>query len=225
MKKLSVLSLLCIALLFSCKKKSSDNDTSPSPGSGSIVLTGAQSPMGNVGTAVTTSTGTIAGVSSFTASVTALTGGVSTYTGSAIITNTTIKNLLSNVPEITISGDTVSTTTMKFKSTVEGIECCSGPGKGILVKYSSNVANKYPITSTSKYRTVAVKDTTDSYYWGGMYIKYMRVDEDPTYLASYTGITKLAYYANHHWGLVTFEITFSDLTVATFPVYNSTSNP
>jgi hypothetical protein len=225
MKKLLtlIIGITMVVLCFSCKKDKKETTPPPSTGT-SVNITGTQSPMGSVGASLNSSTTAIAGVSSFTASVTALDSGVSTYTGSAIVTNTAILNLLSNIPEITINGNTVSTNSMKFRSTVAGIESCSGPGKGIWVKYSSVVGDTYPIGTTGHVRTVVSNTGADDYYWNGMYIKVLKVDENTDYLKT-VGVTKVTYIANHHWGLVAVVFTFDDATTATFPIYNSTNNP
>ncbi|MEI7594235.1 MAG: hypothetical protein WCK02_00695 [Bacteroidota bacterium] len=222
MKRIFFLILLSTAIIAGCSKNKKDD--SPAPFAYTPTgITGAQSPMGNVGETANSSSSAIAGVSNFEAAVTGLNNGISTYTGSAIITNQAIKDLLADFPEIIVNGDTAKTTTMKFKNTAEGIESCSGPGAGILVKYSSNIGDTYPINGTTKVRTVVRKDVNDDYYWGGMYIKAMKVEEDRTGMKS-LGVSKIAYYANHKWGLVGFEITFDDQTVVSFPVFSSTSN-
>ncbi|MFA5783044.1 MAG: hypothetical protein WC868_12330 [Bacteroidales bacterium] len=223
MKKLFtlILSITLIVLCFSCKKDKKETTTTPP--SGTVSIDGQQSPMGVVGTTVSSSSGVIAGVSSSSASVIALDNGVSTYTGSAIVTNPAIINLLSNIPEITINGDTVSTNSAKFRSTVEGIESCSGPGQGILVKYSSAVGDTYPINSTGEVRTVVSKSTTDDYSYGYMLIKVMQVEANPIYKS--LGVTKITYIANHKFGLVGIKVNFDDGTTATFPVYTSAQNP
>ena len=172
---------------------------------------------------LTFSSGSIVGVSSFTASVTAVTNGVSTYSGSAIVTNAAILNILSNIPEMTIHGDTVSSVNMKFRSTVNGIELCSGPTPGILAKYDSNVGDTYPIGTTGKVRTVTAKTGLDDYYWGGMYIKVMQVEETPNYSKS-TAVTKITYISNHKFGLVGIKVNFDDGTSTTFPFQNTAQN-
>jgi len=222
MKKLFtlLLSITMVVLCLSCKKEK--KETVP-VAPGTVTIAGEQSPIGVVGTTVSSSSGVIAGVSSISISVTSLSNGVSTCTGSAIVTNQAIKNLLSNIPELTINGDTVSTNSVKFRSTTEGIESCSGPAPGIWVKYSSSVGDTYPIGSASNKRTVVSKSSTDDYYWGGMYIKVLKVEENPSYLKS-TVVTKITYIANHKFGMVGIEVTFDDETTATFPFYASAQN-
>ena len=210
-----------VVVCFSCTK---DKKTTPYvPISGGVSIAGTQSPMGSVGETLTFSSGSIVGVSSFTASVTAVTNGVSTYSGSAIVTNAAILNILSNIPEMTIHGDTVSSVNMKFRSTVNGIELCSGPTPGILAKYDSNVGDTYPIGTTGKVRTVTAKTGLDDYYWGGMYIKVMQVEETPNYSKS-TAVTKITYISNHKFGLVGIKVNFDDGTSTTFPFQNTAQN-
>jgi hypothetical protein len=198
----------------SCKKDKTDDNTT---------LGGDQSPMGNVGTTISSTSVQIAGVSNFNATVTALSNGISTYSGSATVANAALLNMLANVPEITIAGNVVSTTSFKFKNTTEGIQLLSGPTQGIWVDYNSSVGDTYPIGSTGKVRTVVSKSTTDDYYYGFYLIKVMQVEENTSFLKS-TGINKITYWANHKFGLVGIQFSFTDGTSAQFPVYTSVTN-
>ncbi len=214
--KAYILPLILFSLIISScdlidKIKEEDNPTG---------ISGDQSPMGQVGTTVTSSSGAIAGVSNIQASVTTLSGGVSTYTGTATITNSAIKNALSNYPGVTVNGNSVTITGIKFKSTKEGIESVYGLDPGIIVKYNSAVGDKYPISGTSKTREVTEKSSSDDFYWGGMLIKTIKVEEN----VSKNGIKKITYWGNHKWGLVSVKFEFEDGSTAQFPVYNSTNN-
>jgi hypothetical protein len=199
-------SKLCFALalaaisILSCKKDSLDT------------LGGTQAANGVVGVTVSASS-TVAGVSSISGSVSSLQDGISTYSGSAVVTNTTIKNILANVPGMTINGNNVTTTAVKFKLTSEGIESIAPLDPGVIVNFNSEAGATYTGSSGAK-RTVLSKSTTDDYSWGGMNIKVMKVEETPNKL----GIKKITYYANHRFGLVTIEFTFDDNTTAKFPL-------
>jgi hypothetical protein len=207
MKTKTILVLLCISIaVISCKK---DNGAS---------IGGSQSAMGLVGATVSSSSGAIAGVSSITGSVKTLANGVSSFSGSATITNTTIKNILSSYAAATVNGNVVSITDVKVKFTSEGIESFGPLEPGIIANFSSKVGDTYP-TSSGK-RTVTAVSTTDDFYWGGMGIKVIKVEETPNKY----GVKKIIYYSNHKWGLVAVEFTFDDNSVASFPVYSSTSN-
>ena len=208
--KLSAIALLSIIILCSCEK---DKD---------VKLGGSQSPMGEVGVTVNTSSG-IAGVSNFAAVVTENDDGVSVYTGSCTVNNTILKNMLSNIPELTINGNVVSSTSIRFRHTTEGIEFLSGPTAGIWAKYDSKVGDKYPIGSTGNYRKVVNKSTTDDYPYGFFDIKVMEVEEIPGAILG-TGISKITYYANHRFGLVGIKFTFDDNSEAHFNVYMSAEN-
>jgi hypothetical protein len=179
--------------------------------------------MGEVGAATESSSMEIAGVSNFSASVIALKSGVSTYTGTATVKNEILKNLVANIPGITVVGDKVTTSGMDFKVTKEGVELKTGPGAGIWVKYDSNVGDTYPIGSTGKVRTVVAKTGVDDYSYGFMLIKVIQVEETPNYLKT-TGISKITYVANHRFGLVGVKFTLDDGTTASFPIYNSAEN-
>lgn len=204
---LTVFSLLC--------KKKTDENTS---------IGGDQSPMGVVGTIVNSSSAPISGVSNFTGTVTTLSSGVSTYSGSATVTNPLFKNMLANAPQIIISGDNVSTTSVQAKSTVEGIESVAGLRPGILVKYASEPGDTYPIANSGDVRTVVSKSTTDDYPYGFYMIKVMKIEEPVTGALKSSGLIKITYWANHRFGLVGVQFDFSDGTSAKFPLYTSGEN-
>ncbi|MCU0409565.1 MAG: hypothetical protein MUD02_11515 [Bacteroidales bacterium] len=199
--------IMFVIIVFSaCKKDGTD------------VIGGTQSAMGEVGTTVTASS-SVAGVSSIAGSVTTLADGISTFSGSAVVSNATIKNVLSNVPGMTVSGNNVTTTGIKLKLTSEGIESITPLDPGVIVDYNSAEGDTYT-GSTGAKRTVISKSTTDDYAWGMMNIKVMKIEETPNRL----GVKKITYYANHRWGLVGIEFTFDDNSVAKFPLYSSASN-
>lgn len=208
MKSKLFLALLCVTMVFtSCKKNKVDT------------LGGEPSPIGEVGVTFETSTAPIAGVSSVSAAVVTNTNGVSSITGTAVITNATIKNILSNHPEATINGNNVTITGVEFKSTTEGIEAVYGLEPGVIVKYDSNVGDSYTLESGMK-RTVVSKSTENDYYWGYMNIKAMEVEENTNKF----GVKKIRYFANHRFGLVGMEFTFDDNSTAKFPIYASAEN-
>jgi hypothetical protein len=219
MKKLLPILIVAVilALSTSCKKDSTDETTSAN------TIGSDPSPMGTAGTTVSSSSVAIAGVSNCNASVTSLSDGISSYTGTATVTNATIKNILSNLPGITISGDIVTATGFKFKQTLEGIQSYVDISPGIIVKYSSNVGDTYPVGSTGRVRTVVSKSTTDDYGYGFFLIKVMKIEE-PTPALKSLGVSKITYWANHRFGLVGVKFDFNDNTNATFPVYTSAEN-
>jgi hypothetical protein len=204
---------ILLAMCCSCDKLKDDPGT----------LSGDVSPMSAQGVTVASTSVEIAGVSNFSAVVTSLQNGVSTYSGQATVTNQFLKNLLSNIPELKINGDQVSSDSIKFKQTTEGIEFLSGPSAGIWVKYGSAVGDTYPIGSTGKVRTVVEKTGQDDYPYGFFLIKVVKVEENPSYLKA-GGITKITYIANHKYGLVGVVFTFDDGTTANYPIYMSTQN-
>jgi len=217
MKKslLLLVALFVLVLSQSCKKDKEDtNDTT---------IGGDPSPMAAVGTTVNSSMVPISGLSQLNATVTTVSGGVSSYSGSGIVTNAAIKNILASLPGITVDGDTVRATGFKFKQTLEGIESQVGMGPGIIAKYSSSVGDTYPVGSTGRTRTVVSKSTEDDYsYWPYM-IKVMKIEEPTPGLKS-TGLSKMTYWANHKFGLVAVQYDFTDGTSLNLPVFCSTLN-
>jgi len=218
MKKLFPLFFLfvVIVLTHSCKK-----DNSNSGGK----LEGTQSAMSVIGTTVASTSAPISGVSNLTASVVSLSNGISSYSGSGTVTNPTIKNILSNIPGITVSGDNVTATGFKYKQTTDGIECLVDIGPGVLVNYNSNVGDTYPVGNTGRTRTVVSKSTDNDYPYGYYYIKVLKVEEPtPDLKSTSMGITKVTYWANERFGLVAVQYDFSDGTSANFPVFSSVTN-
>lgn len=218
MKKLLVVLLGISVGLFciSCEKILDKEDANE--------LNGDQSPMGEVGATVSSSSAEIAGVSDISAVVTSLKDGISSYSASAKVTNTLIKNMVSNFPGVTINGDQVSITDLKIQQTKEGIKCHTGPGAGVLVKYDSKVGDTYPIGSTGKERKVVSKTGVDDYPYGFYLIKTIQVETDPNILKNTGGINKITYIANHKFGMVGVKIDFDDEDDVTFPVYSSGEN-
>jgi hypothetical protein len=183
-------------------------------------LGGEQSSIGQVGVTVTSSSAQINGVSNIQASVTSLSGGVSNYTGSATVANSSIINTLSNLPGVSVSGNTVTVTGIKFKSTTEGIESIYGFDPGIIIKYSSSVGDTYDILGSSTKREVTAKSTSDDFSWGGMMIKVIKVEEN----INRGGVKKITYFGNHKWGMVAIRFDFDDGSYSQFPIYNSANN-
>lgn len=199
--------ILSAVVMASCKKDSVDT------------LGGSQSAMGLVNATVSSSSAAVAGVSSITGRVTSLSDGISSFSGSAVITNATIKNIMSNWSGAVINGNNVTVSDVKVKFTTEGIESIQPLEPGVIVNFNSEAGDSYK-GSNGAVRTVVSKSTTDDYAWGMMNIKVMKVEENVNKL----GVKKIAYYANHKWGLVAVEFTFDDNSVAKFPVYSSASN-
>lgn len=211
-----LIGITIMALFISCEKWFNKDED---PG----VLGGDQSPMGEVGVTVSSSSAVNEGVSGFQATVIALDDGVSSYSGSATVTNQIIKELFTKIPGITANGNTITGKDIKLRQTKEGIELLSGPSAGILFKYGSEVGDSYPIGSTGKVRTVVSKTGQDDYNYGFMLIKTIQVEETSNKLKS-TGISKITYVGNHRFGLVGFKVSLNDGTSVNFPVYTSTEN-
>jgi hypothetical protein len=218
MKKLYVLllSISLSVLCSSCEKLFNNDDPNE--------LGGEQSPIGDVGAHASSSSMEIAGVSNFDATVMSLKDGVSSFDCSATVKNEWLKIMVADVPGITIEGDVVTATNREFKITKEGIECKSGTGAGILVRYDSKVGDTYPIGSTGRERKVVSKTDLNDYEYGFYLIKVIKVEEDLSYLKGISGITKVTYIANHKYGLVGVLFTFDDQSGAEFPIYSSGEN-
>lgn len=207
MKKFTFLFGLVLILLFSSCDLLNLGDS----------VKGDQSPIGEVGTEIYTSS--IAGVENPSMSVTSLENGISTITAQATVTNPLILNVLSNLPECTVNGNTVSGTA-KFKITTEGIESENDSYSGVLVKYSSKAGDTYKGASGYK-REVVSKSTEDDYSFGFYLIKVLEIEESP---CSVPGVKKLVYFANHKFGIVGAEVTYDDNTTMNIGLSYSAQN-
>ena len=187
---------------------------------GKTSLKGEPSPMANVGVKMTGSNNATLGVSGASAVVTATENGVATLSGEATITNPTILNVVSNIPEFKVTGNKITISGLKVKITTDGIESKIPGYPGILVKYDSQVGDTYDAGSGVK-RKVTAKSTTDDYPWGMMFIKIIKVEESPSLIP---GVKKMIYYSNHRFGLVGLEVTFEDNTEYKFTTYCSAEN-
>lgn len=207
-KQIFIPIILSIAILTSCDLVG-----------GGDSIKGEQSALGEVGVKVSSTSETIAGISGVSGSVVSLIDGVSSYTGSATITNATIKNILANSPDATIDGNNVTLKNVKFKVTTEGIEAINGFEPGVIVKYDSKVGDTYKLDD-GRERKVVSKSTDDDYSYGFYMIKVMKIEETPNKL----GVKKITYWANHKFGLVGIEFTYDDNTTTKFPIYSSAEN-
>ena len=181
-------------------------------------IDGEQSDMGQVGAEVSSSD--IPGVTNARATVTTLDGGISKFTGEATITDPALLNIVSNIPEFTVIGNTVSVSDLEVKVTKEGIESKIPSFPGVIVKYDSKVGDKYKVANGVE-RKVISKSDVDEYPYGYYLIKVMKVEESPSIIP---GVTKMVYIANHKFGIVGLEVTFSDGTTTTFTIWGSTQN-
>jgi len=187
-------------------------------------ITGAQSEMGLVGVTVTSSSSEIAGVSDFSAVVESLEDGISSYSAQATVTNSLVKNMISNFPGVVIDGNSVSIDNLKIQQTTGGIKCVTGPLAGVLVKYDSSVGDTYTAGTSGNVRTVVSKTGVDDYPYGFYMIKTIQVESTLGNSNRVSGINKITYIANHKFGMVGVKVDFEDGTSSTFPIYTSAEN-
>lgn len=182
-------------------------------------LKGDQSALGEVGVTVSSTVAEVAGVSSINGEVVALRDGISTIRGSAQVTNSNIKNIVSNFQGAEVEGNTVTITDLKFKATEKGIAAVTGLAEGIIVEYDAEPGDEYK-TADGGVRTVVSRSVDDDYLYGFFLIKVIEVREN---LNKY-GVKQIRYWANHRFGLVGIEFTFDDNSIARYPVYFSAEN-
>lgn len=91
----------------------------------------------------------------------------------------------------------------------------------VLVKYDSNVGDKYSVTTSSGskiVREVTHKSTTDDFDYGFYQIKVIKVEQE----TSFPGMKKYVAYFNHKFGLVGLEIIAEDGTTLSSQISAST---
>lgn len=91
----------------------------------------------------------------------------------------------------------------------------------VLVKYDAKVGDKYTLdksNGTTITREVVRKSTTDDYYWGGMLIKTIDVEQD----SRIPGVEKMEYFTNHKFGLVGIKVYMEDGTTTQIGLSPST---
>lgn len=99
----------------------------------------------------------------------------------------------------------------KFKMTDGGILDYNNTSHKpfVLVHYDANVGDKYTFQKsdgTTITRTVVRKSTTDDFYWGGMNIKTIDVEQS----SKIPGVSKIVYFTNHKFGLVAVRLYMED---------------
>jgi hypothetical protein len=196
--------LLAFVLVFTSCKKQDSNDNSSSSISGTSSI-----PINTVGNTFTNSV--VVGTSSYqgTISITKVTDGVATVQfKSAIPSNIPI--LQGIKPKYKdASGNLVCEG--KFMMTDAGILDYNNKDHKpfVLVKYDANVGDKYTLQKsdgTTIVRQVVRKSTTDDYYWNGMIIKTVDVEQS----SNIPGVKKITYFSNHKFGLVAVRVEMED---------------
>lgn len=210
MKPTFFVTLLLAILLTACDKVEN--------GSGS--LKGNQSALGKAGTTATGGNITLAGITGISGSVTSFKDGVSDIRVSANISNATYKSLLTNHPLIESSGNQITLTGLKVKTTDEGIEMLNSNNPGILVKYDAKVGDKYPIEGTKKFREVTACSTDNDYSWDNMKIKVIEV----TLKLNGPNVERFITYSNHKFGIVGIKVILKDGKEILCPIFASSQN-
>jgi len=200
MKKLIFLVLSFIFSFSSCKK--SDTTLGPNELDGDINVTFAQ--VGNTFTPyIIGSDGSEININP-AITITSNSSGVATISLKADLTQSPeLKQINDLIPAIYKDNQGKLNATGNVKITTNGILDYTNKDKSpfMLVKYDCNVGDTYKLTKsdgTTITRTVTQKSTDDDFYYGGMLIKTMTVEQD----SRIPGIKKIIYKVNHKFGLV-----------------------
>jgi hypothetical protein len=203
MKKLASLLVILSLIMVSCESGSDLN------------IGGSQSDLGETGVVISSSSTAISGISGFNASITSLSNGVSSINAQVTVSNTTLKQILANVPGLNISGNTVTASGVQVKFTDEGIENKFPFFEGILVKYDSKVGDTYAVKDSKTVRKVIKKSTSDDFPYGLYNIKVVGVEHE----LNYNGLKKITYYTNHKFGVVKVECELDNGDKIALPFY------
>jgi hypothetical protein len=101
----------------------------------------------------------------------------------------------------------------KFKMTDEGILDYNNKDHKpfVLVKYDAKVGDKYTLEKsdgTTIVREVVRKSTDDDFYWNGMIIKTIDVEQS----SNIPGVDNITYFCNHKFGVVAVRVNMEDGT-------------
>jgi len=209
MKKYPGILLLGIILMTSCGKDYLEQS-----------LGGTQSAVGEVGNTFDVST--VSGLSNVSAKVTDLSNGVSKIEYMADITDQKLLSMAQYIPGATFVGNKI-TTGGQVKMTDKGIMNVYDEGNLILVKYDAKVGDTYKLKrgANTMTREVIAKSTEDDFFWGWMMIKTIDVEETGRGIP---GVSKITYFTNHKFGLVSVKFDLEDGTSKMVGIYSNNSD-
>jgi len=121
-----------------------------------------------------------------------------------------VKSLITSSSYVNANG--VVNVSGKFVNSTEGVAYVNASGdQVILVKYDAKVGDQWSYTTKGGKqitRKVTAVSTTDDFFWSGMLIKAITVEQN----LPYPGFTKAVYRANHKFGVVQVEVFLEDGT-------------
>lgn len=127
-------------------------------------------------------------------------------------------SLVSQISSPYVGADGSISVSGMFINSTEGVGYVNAKGEeSILVKYDAKVGEKWSYTTRGGKkltRKVISKSTEDDYFWGGMLIKVIEVEQN----LPYPGFNKVVYSANHKFGLVGAVVTTEDGKIANMSV-------
>ncbi|SHJ35856.1 hypothetical protein SAMN05444280_11758 [Tangfeifania diversioriginum] len=184
-------------------------------------LGGEPSPMGEVNTSYGI-TALPNGVTDADAVVTARNGEVSTITYSATITNPAVLEMISAMPDVTVSGNRASVS-RDYRITTKGFQSVYEEGNLTIMDYDAKEGDTYSLKHNGKKleRKVSKVSKEDVYEWGFFLIKTIHVQETGRGIP---GVSKIEFIGIHKWGMVGLKVYFEDGTDQTFGIISSANN-
>lgn len=162
------------------------------------------------------------GVDDTEAVVTARNGDISTITYSATITNPSILEMVSAMPDVTVTGNRASVS-RDYRITTEGFQSVYEEGNLTIMDFDAKEGDSYSIKHNGKklVREVSKVSKQDEYEWGFMLIKTIHVQETGRGIP---GVSKIEFIGNHKWGMVGLKLYFEDGSTQTFGIVSAASN-
>jgi hypothetical protein len=149
----------------------------------------------------------VAGIANATAKVLSVENGISNIELKAVLTDSRIKAIAQlQTGYCTVSGDTVKGT-FGARVTDQGIQLVSNGKNSTIVRFGDPVGTVYTSEVSGRTHTIISQSSTDDFPWGGMNIKVYKVAETINVGGS---SVKVHFYANHRFGLVSYELVFED---------------
>jgi hypothetical protein len=184
-------------------------------------LGGEPSPMGEVNTSYGI-TALPNGVTDADAVVTARNGEVSTITYSATIKNPAVLEMVSAMPDVSVSGNRASVS-RDYRITTKGFQSVYEEGNLTIMDFDAKEGDTYSLKHNGKnlVRKVTKVSKEDAYEWAFFLIKTIHVQETGRGIP---GVSKIEFIGNHKWGMVGLKVYFEDGTDQTFGIISSASN-
>ncbi len=148
---------------------------------------------------------------------------------SGTVTNPVLLQLANHMEEFSVDGNQV-TGARKFRITDKGIQTYTSGGKlneggkpFTLIEYDAKKGDRYVLKRRGGdlVRRVVERSTDNDFYWGGMFIRTIQVEETGIQTP---GVSRIKYHFNHRFGMVAMDVYFEDGSEMLMWVMSSNDN-